>query len=172
MSEIIPDPNVPVVVLGQELLAWRLNDAPEKRFLAFANDDLKLHPKHAEEILVLPIRHTQTVINLVKPGKVKNAIYHVDLSHIEHRGKLEDQYIRDWLYNLGISFQQKVIVLDRNVVLTTWKMVMKYFDSWVWAHDILVFDENQNWYVYFFHEDAIFYGDHHIQTGISWDWSD
>ena len=155
MSEIIPDPNVPVTVLGQDFLAWRFEDAPEKRNW-FSSDEL--HPKHIDEILILRRRDSQTIENLVGYGKLINSIREIEKIYIKESSELEEQRIKNWLYNLGIPFQQKVILLNTQVVITTWKMVMKYFDSWTWS-DVLIFDESRAWYVFNFHEDVIYYGD-------------
>jgi hypothetical protein len=67
------------------------------------------------------------------------------------------------LYGLGIPFQTPVVVLqhfDEVAMLTTWKMVVRYFEIWEWVStDVWVFDETYTWAVFFNHEDWIhFYG--------------
>jgi hypothetical protein len=79
----------------------------------------------------------------------------------------EADKLKKWLFNRGIPFRAEVFVLadDGPEIITTWKMIVKYAPVLFWRGDVEVFDKTLNWGLYFFHEDAIFFGKDNINSG-------
>jgi hypothetical protein len=79
----------------------------------------------------------------------------------------EASQLKKWLFNRGIPFRTEVFVLsdDGHAVITTWKMVVKYAPEIFWRGDVDVFDRTLNWGLFFFHEDALFFGKDNINSG-------
>jgi hypothetical protein len=161
----IPDPTIPVRVLGRDYLAWKWNDAPEKHLNVFSKleDDLEVHAAHLEKILVLKRRDSASVVDQLRADTRLKVIPRVRSLQVKTDSEPEECEIRDWLYSLGIPFQTPVIVSDHNVMLTTWKTVVRFFETWEWMQDILVFDETLQWSVFFDHEDWIHFHSHNPQ---------
>lgn len=73
-----------------------------------------------------------------------------------------DQEIKKWLYRRGLSFSKEVYLSWQPdiAMITTWKLVVKYFDDFYYggSDDLTIVDESLNWAVLFHHEDEIYYG--------------
>jgi hypothetical protein len=69
--------------------------------------------------------------------------------------------LKKWLHHRGIAYPTWVFVLnegDDQVILTTWKMVIKYATDLFTINDTLIFDSTLNWCLFFYHEDQLFFG--------------
>ena len=72
-----------------------------------------------------------------------------------------EKEIKKWLYNKSIPFDKFVYIEgDRSgqIVMLTWKMVIKYWEGLFFANDLIIFDETLNWGLFYFHEDRLYYG--------------
>ena len=72
----------------------------------------------------------------------------------------DQQVIKKYLFNLGISFNQRVFISvqpDTGFVLT-WKMVVKYAHNLFFGHDLYVYDQTFNWLLEFNHNDYFKFG--------------
>jgi hypothetical protein len=157
-------PTVPVRVLDRDYLAWEWKDVPEERrkeiVFARLEDDLQVHPAHLEKIQVLSRQDSASIaIHLRRLNEDETLTRGKSIQVKTTGSKIEEREIRAWLFGLGISFQTPVVVLqyfDEVAMLTTWKMVVRYFEIWEWVStDVWVFDEMYTWAVFFNHEDWI-----------------
>jgi hypothetical protein len=162
----IPDPTIPVRVLGRDYLAWQWKDAPERHLNVFVRleDDLEINTVHLEKILVLKRRDSANVVDQLRVDARLKTIPRVKSLQVKTDSEPEEFEIRDWLYSLGIPFQTPVVVSDHNVMLSTWKTVVRFFETWEWMHDILVFDETLQWSLFFDHEDWIHFHSRNPQS--------
>jgi hypothetical protein len=73
-----------------------------------------------------------------------------------------EQEIKKWLYQRGLPFSKQVYLSwqPETAMITTWKLVVKYFDDFFYggSDDLTVIDESLNWAVLFHHEDEIYFG--------------
>ena len=68
------------------------------------------------------------------------------------------QCIRDWLYQTGVPFSNRVFLLyDNAVVSTDWKIVVRYWDAFAWSvgMEMVALDESRPWVCSFHHEEII-----------------
>jgi hypothetical protein len=154
----VPEPTRTVQVLGQTFHAWTWQEAPERDFNVFSR--FELHPHHVDQILVLNRRDSQSIENRIHRDALLKSIPVQQVIDPKMDDENTDLEIRAWLYRLGISFQNPVIIWDHNVLLTKWKMVLRYFDVWDWTRDIMIFDDSLQWYLFFDHEERISYANH------------
>lgn len=70
--------------------------------------------------------------------------------------------VRQWLFDRGVPFRRRVYLLYEpdEVVLTTWKMVVRYWDAFGWSvgYQMVVVDHSLQWACCFHHEDLIVFG--------------
>lgn len=69
--------------------------------------------------------------------------------------------LKKWLHSRGLPFATWVFVLSEDYhepLLTTWKMVVKYAPLLFFGGDVMVFDSTQNWCLFYFHENRLFFG--------------
>jgi hypothetical protein len=70
--------------------------------------------------------------------------------------------VRRWLYDRGLPFRRVVYLLyERDqVVQTTWRMVVRYWDALAWSvgFAMIVLDPTLQWACCFHHEDVIVFG--------------
>ena len=76
---------------------------------------------------------------------------------------LEDEKkLKKWLYQRGIPFSRWVFLLpnySEDPIYLTWKMVIKYSWDVFWGvSDVVLFDETNNWCLFYFHEEHLFFG--------------
>jgi hypothetical protein len=73
--------------------------------------------------------------------------------------------LKKWLFNRKIPFDQFVFLnRDRsnNIVMLTWKMVVKYCEGIFFSEDLYIFDKSLNWSLFYYHEDEITFGSNKI----------
>lgn len=163
----IPGPSIPTVsvtVLGREYQAWEWKDVPEEQrkeiIFSRLEDDLQVHTAHLEKIQVLSRQDSTSIAIQLRKLNEDETLTRVKSIEVKTTSsKVEEREIREWLYGLGIPFQAPVVVSESFggiALLTTWKMVVRYFDIWEWlSTDFMVRDEMYTWSVYFNHEDWI-----------------
>lgn len=72
----------------------------------------------------------------------------------------EDE-LKKWLYNCGVSFKSEALLLpvfstdDTPVLLTSWKMVVKYAEAFFAYDNIIVLDPKLDWCMYYHHDDKM-----------------
>lgn len=172
----IPGPSVPTVlvrVLGQDYLAWEWKDLPEesRKSIIFSRleDDLQVHAEHLAKLRVLNRQDSVSVAFQVRRlHELETLPYIKSIDVKTTSSKTEERELRDWLYGLGIPFQTPIVVSESFggvALLTTWKMVVRYFDIWEWlSTDFMVFDEMYTWFVYFNHEEFISFYSRNLQS--------
>lgn len=146
---------------------------PDSWSLLGTPDDFEaLPPTHKEQIRFLDKAATDYIYQFSGPsanllsGDVWNPFAKGNFKQVE---KFTDfiqceesrQQLKKWLYRLGIPFSTEVFVLpngDRQPMLTTWKMVIRYSADLFTIFDIMVFDRTQQWCLFFFHENELFFG--------------
>jgi hypothetical protein len=77
------------------------------------------------------------------------------------RNEESNSALKKWLHHRGILYPTWVFVLnegDDQVILTTWKMVIKYAAELFTINDTLVFGSTLHWCLFFYHEDQLFFG--------------
>jgi hypothetical protein len=163
----IPGPSVPTVpirVLGRDYLAWEWKDVPEeqRKEIVFARleDDLQVHAEHLAKLRVLNRQDSERIMFQVRELNAYETLTCIKSVEVKYTNpiKVEEREIREWLYGLGIPFQTPIIVMPTFggiIVVSTWKMVVRYFDTWEWLSDHMVFDEKYTWAVHFDHNDWI-----------------
>lgn len=74
---------------------------------------------------------------------------------------LEPGQLKKWLYRRGLAFSTWVLILpvfsgiDDSVILTTWKMIVKYAPE-LFSHDnLVVIGESRCWCLYYHHDGLI-----------------
>lgn len=84
--------------------------------------------------------------------------------HVEHTyDSTNRQEIKKWLFNRGIPFQKEVFIVsyfNDEVVLTTWKMVIK--NDLFYPDDIIIFDSSIDWCLYYYHDGNLYFGSENI----------
>lgn len=143
----------------------------------FGNGELfdAFPPTHREQILFLDkpastyIRSFADAAHLITGGGwapfEKGNFKQVDSFDDFRRNEASKSLLKKWLYLRGIAFDTWVFMLEQSneqVVLTTWKMIIKYADDLFIMPDMMVFDKTLNWCLYFFHEDQLFFGKDNI----------
>lgn len=69
--------------------------------------------------------------------------------------------LKKWLFNKGIAFGTTVFLLEESnnqVILTTWKIMVKYAADIFISNDVMLFDKTLNWCLLYFHHDRLFFG--------------
>jgi len=77
------------------------------------------------------------------------------------RDEASKDLLKKWLYQRGIAFDTWVFMLEesnKQAVLTTWKMIIKYDADLFIMPNVMVFDKTRNWCLFFYHEDRLFFG--------------
>lgn len=72
-----------------------------------------------------------------------------------------EEELKKWLYHKPIAFDHFVFMYSSwsdQVVMLTWKMVIKYWDGLFSGHDLALFDQTLNWGLFYFHEDFLYFG--------------
>ena len=150
---------------GANLTKWD-DLSPGERSFFVGDNYLPLPQSHANRIAVLRGNAARDFI--------KEALYEVPgYSHAatskftsEKTVQLTDvwndesriQEVREWLYRSGIPYSTSVFLLyDNVVVLTDWKIVVRYWDAFAWSVgvEMVVVDSTKSWVCSFHHEEAI-----------------
>lgn len=69
--------------------------------------------------------------------------------------------LKKWLYQRGVAFKTEVLVLntfgppDPVVLLTTWKMIVKYAETFLSGENALFFDPEISWCMHYHHDDIL-----------------
>jgi len=73
--------------------------------------------------------------------------------------------LKKWLYNRGIAFQESALVVpvfstdEDTILLTTWKMVVKYVDIFIGFDNVVILDLKLHWCLYYHHDDIIHFAE-------------
>ena len=76
--------------------------------------------------------------------------------------KNEDE-LKKWLYKCGVPFKSEVLLLpvfssdDTPVLLTTWKMLVKYAETFFAYDNLIAVDPKLSWCLYYHHDDIIYF---------------
>lgn len=157
---------LPVSVRPWDELPERCRD-----FFCFTDDYLPLPTDHAAQIgLLAPddaARLWSWAFSSIPPGWPERSV-----ERFEHEAVLSAHdcwndatkraEVRRWLYDRGIPFRRAVYLLyDRNqVVQTTWKMVVRYWDAFAWSvgYAMIAVDHTLRWACCFHHEEVFVFG--------------
>jgi hypothetical protein len=82
-------------------------------------------------------------------------------------GENMESQVKNWLYNRGIPFSQKVFysIQPDSAFILTWKMVVHYSADLFFGHDLVVWDPSLNWGLYYDHNDLFTFGRNRIYDG-------
>ena len=77
-----------------------------------------------------------------------------------YHGEESRQLLKKWLYHRGLPFSAWVFILQNSheVIMTTWKMVIRYSAYIFYGDDVAVFDRTLNWCLFYYHDDVMFFG--------------
>lgn len=144
---------------------WNSLSETERNF--FVGDEyLPLNKSHADRIEVLLGKDAR---DFVKEAlyKVPGYSYAATSSYVHEKhvmlsdvwnDPIKIQGVRDWLYQTGVPFSNRVFLLyDSVVVSTDWKIVVKYWDAFAWSvgMEMVALDESRSWVCSFHHEEVI-----------------
>jgi hypothetical protein len=137
-------------------------------FLGWHMDADKIPEEHKDQIYFLNEEASKFLREYIESSKMMtgpvwkpfNERYFKSLDEFKLTGTTKKE-IKKWLYNKPIPFG-KFVYLDGDksgqVIMLTWKMVIKYWEGLFFADDISIFDETLNWGLFYFHEDTLVFG--------------
>lgn len=144
------------IALEKFELNWRFTEPENKSFQKIHLEQLKPLSDNAAKYLwdyTLQINLQDEI--LFKKGFFRT----IDKAKILDNNQKE---IKKWLYHRGLPFEKNVFLSwqPQHAMIVPWKILIKYFDSFYYpvADDLLVFDENMQWALLFYHEDEIYFG--------------
>lgn len=135
----------------------------------FVGDEyLPLHQNHDAQIVLLDRKSATRVKSFARAGLSKDCVGDLARFPTLDRQFLHDKWnsdagvkdVRQWLHSLGIPFARVVVLwYDSAVVLTTWKLLIRYWDAFAWSVGVAMyaFDHTLSWVCEFHHEDIIQY---------------
>lgn len=74
-----------------------------------------------------------------------------------------EEELKKWLYNCGVEFKSQALLLpvfgadDMPILLTTWKMVVKYAETFFSYDNLIVLDPSLKWCLYYHHDDILYF---------------
>jgi len=155
---------VTTIPIEQSPLRWQLAD-PRRRLLPAA---------HLEQIKPLDAASAKRLLELTAPWYREQPFtqgYFADVAatSIGDQGPEVVRRVRKWLYQRGVPFKHSVFLSwsDTEAAVTTWKMVVKYWDD-LWypmADDLAVFDQTLSWALFLWHEEEAFFASRPIALG-------
>lgn len=138
------------------------------RWLFFALPQFEdLPPEHQDQLLFLDTASSEMVFETINNlnilcdddgwgNKPFSGGCYASVEHFE-MWRNEDK-LKKWLYHRGVTFKTNVFVLktfgskDDPVLLTTWKMIVKYADTFFSGENTLFFDEKISWCLHYHHD--------------------
>lgn len=133
-----------------------------------SEDYMKLPNEHREQIFFLSKKANAYLNEYLEASKlvtgpIWNPFEQRNFQLTEEFADLSDDAgLKKWLYNRGIPFKNWVLMLPNyhdHSVLLTWKMVVKYAPEFFGQmDDIVIFDQSNNWCLFYFHEEHLFFG--------------
>jgi hypothetical protein len=148
---------VTTIPMEQFPLRWRLTD-PQYRVL---------RPAHLEQIKPLDRASAARLMEMTQPWYREQPFtpgFFADVVSTPIGGQDdggEIRRVRKWLYQRGVPFKHQVFLSwsDTEAVVTTWKMVVKYWnDLWyAGSDDLAVFDASLSWALFLWHEEEAFF---------------
>ena len=131
-------------------------------------DEYFLPYNHAVQIVLLNEKSFVCVRDLAFKRLWRDSVSGLIRFPIEKRKSLHDKWnsesglqdVRQWLYDLGISFSRNVFLLyPEQVIYTPWKLLVRYWNGFAWSvgMGMYAFDASMNWVCEFHHEDVIIY---------------
>jgi hypothetical protein len=145
----------------------------ERGFFCFQDEYLPLHPNHAAQIGLLSHADATRVWSWAFetlpprwPDCIEQPFAYIERCYVidswndaGRRGA-----VRRWLFQRGVPFKRVVYLLyDRDqVVQTTWRMVVRYWDAFAWAvgYAMVAVDHTRQWACCVHHEDVFVFGSH------------
>lgn len=155
------------VQLPFELTGRRFSELSERERCFFIGDEyLPLPPGHDAQIIRLDRDCADLVKSFARGGLSQDRVgdFHrfpiLDhkLLHDKWCSESDIQDVREWLHSLGIPYGQAIFLwYDDIVVLTTWKLLLRYWDAFAWSVGTAMhaFDHTLRWVCEFHHEDII-----------------
>jgi hypothetical protein len=76
----------------------------------------------------------------------------------------EDE-LKKWMYNCGVPFKSEVLLLpvfapeDQPMLQTTWKMAVKYAETFFSYDNLIILDPKLKWCLYYHHDDIIYFAE-------------
>jgi hypothetical protein len=76
-----------------------------------------------------------------------------------------EEALKKWMYKCGVPFKSKVLLLpvfsseDTPVLLTTWKMAVKYAETFFSYDNLIILDPKLKWCLYYHHDDIIHFAE-------------
>lgn len=151
------------------------NPVPDPdRWLFFAPPQFEeLPPEHQDQLFFLDTVSSEMVFETINNLNIlcgddgwgntpfKGGCYE-SVEHFE-MGPNEDK-LKKWLYQRGVAFKTKVFALktfgpkDAPVLMTTWKMTVKYTGTFFSIENTLFFDEEISWCLQYHHDGKLSFG--------------
>ncbi|MBL7704218.1 MAG: hypothetical protein JNM21_01610 [Taibaiella sp.] len=137
-------------------------------FLGTPEEARNIPPEHKDQIFFLSEEATQFLSAYLDSSRMLtgplwnpfNERYFKTIDEFELTIDREAE-LKKWLYNKPIPFDHFVFMHSNwgdQVVMLTWKMVIKYWDGLFSGHDLVLFDQTLNWGLFYFHEDFLYFG--------------
>ena len=150
---------------------WDKLPERDRDFFRFADEYLPLHSNHAARIGLLKTADAARLSSWAFSSLPAGWPERLD-ARFEHEAFLnvhccwndgaKRALVRQWLFERGIPFSRTVyLIYDRNLVVqTTWKMVVRYWDSFAWSvgYAMLAVDHTLRWSCCFHHEEILVFG--------------
>ena len=76
----------------------------------------------------------------------------------------EDE-LKKWMYKCGVPFKSKALLLpvfapkDQPMLQTTWKMAVKYAETFFSYDNLIILDPKLKWCLYYHHDDIIYFAE-------------
>jgi hypothetical protein len=142
---------------------------PSGRSVFGSIDDFAQMPTQHQEQTHFLNREANTYLyqyisdNNLITGPIWNPFSKGNFRKVEEFTNLDDeQELKKWLYRRSVPFKNWVFLLpsfSEDPIYLTWKMVIKYSYEIFWGiEDIVIFDQTQNWCLFYFHEEHLFFG--------------
>lgn len=76
-----------------------------------------------------------------------------------------EEELKKWMYKCGVPFKSKALLLPvfssvgTPVLLTTWKMVVKYAETFFSYDNLIILEPKLKWCLYYHHDDIIHFAE-------------
>lgn len=140
------------------------------RWIYFAPSEIKeMSPEHQDQFYFLDKPSTDHVYEVVNSIDLlcgddgwgntpfSNNCYK-SVERFEYKGDENESMLKKWLYNRGLPFKSEVLILpvfgaeNDPAILSTWKMVMKYADTFFSSDNVIILNPAATWCLYFHHD--------------------
>lgn len=135
-------------------------------FLWSPEEALQISEEHKDQIFFLNNEASEFVLEYFNASKISKSwtepisdLYFKKIEKFEISENFDE--LKKWLFNQGIPFDKFVFFIgDRSnqIVMLTWKTVIKYCEGIFFSEDLYIFDQSLNWALFYHHENEIIFG--------------